>query len=267
MPPRCNKKLWLILFGIVGFFFLLGIIFAKSNTFPWQSHSHLENRIIAIDPGHGGIDSGSTHAGITEKEITLALSSAIAQELQNKGATVVMTRSSDEDLWNDVSIEDEVNFTKNEYQEDLKLGYSIDPRDRGIALGNRRPPTYRLGLRARLLVAERNNVEVLISIHTNHFRSESAKGAVTLYQSHSLYSQRLAIGIQTHLDTLLPGRSAPGIVADDFFILRRSKVPSVIVEIGFVSNKSDREFMMSAEGQKAIAKAIARGLEDYFRGL
>lgn len=259
------KKFLIITAGTIGFLLTISFLFVKSNSF--FSRSLLEERVITIDPGHGGIDSGSSHAGVTEKDITLAISKVIAAELEKHGASVILTRTDDTDLWNEVSIEDEINYTKREYQEDLELGRSIDPRDKGIALGNRRPPTYRLGLRARLLKAEANKSDILISIHTNHFRSESAKGAVTLYQPHSLYSQRLAIAIQNQLNSLLPGRNAPGIIADDFFVLRRSKIPTVIIEIGFVSNKHDREFMLSDEGQQAIANAIARGIEEYFKGL
>lgn len=259
------KKWLVVLTTLLICLLTLGILLVSSYSYP--SRSLLENRVITIDPGHGGIDSGSSHAGVAEKEITLALAQAVVAELEKQGAQVILTRTVDDDLWNDVSIEEEINFTKIEYQEDLQLERNIDPRDRGIALGSRLPPTYRLGLRARLLKAENNNADLIISIHTNHYRSESAKGVVTLYQSHSLYSQRLAIALQNQLHHLLPGRSEPGIIADDFFILRRSKVPAVIVEIGFVSNKNDREFMLSNEGQKAIALAIVQGLEDYYKGL
>ncbi|MFY9298582.1 MAG: N-acetylmuramoyl-L-alanine amidase [Limnochordia bacterium] len=227
--------------------------------------SELDGYVVAIDPGHGGRDSGSSHAGFTEKDITLLLSMAIADEIRARGGIAVLTRDTDTDLWDQVTYQDEIEYTKKEYEQDLELGRKIDPRDRGIALGTRFPPTYRLGLRARLLVAQQHNANILISIHTNHFRSESAKGAVTLYQSHSDLSRQLAAAIQHYLKDLLPGRAEPGISPDDFFILRRSPIPAVLIEIGFVSNKHDREFMLSESGRQAIAKAVANGIQDYFR--
>lgn len=249
--------------GIVAVLILLtALIIFEPNVIPTQAE--LTGYTIAIDPGHGGRDSGSAHAGVYEKEITLLLSQAIAKEIQARGGTAVLTRTSDTDLWDYISYEEEIEITKREYKQDLELGRTIDSRDRGIALGTRFPPTYRLGLRARLLIAQQHNADLLLSIHTNHYRAESAKGAVTLYQPHSHESQQLAVAIQRYLKDLLPGRADPGIKPDNFFILRRSEIPAVLLEIGFVSNKGDREFMLSEEGQKAIAEAVVNGIEDYF---
>lgn len=240
----------------------LGILQKGPESIP--ASSIFESYIIAIDPGHGGRDSGSSYSQIPEKEVTLLLSTAIAAKIQSQGGTAILTRADDDDLWDLVSYQEEIEITKQEYLEDKELGRRIDRRDEGIALGTRYPPTYRLGLRARLLIAEQNNADILISIHTNHYRATSAKGAVTLYQPHSMESRRLAISIQKHLKELLPGRAEPGIIEDSFFILRRSKIPTVLIEIGFMSNRNDRLFMLSEAGQEAIAQAVVSGICDYF---
>ncbi len=224
----------------------------------------LAGYIVAIDSGHGGRDAGSDHGGVYEKNITLMLSEAIAAEVKAQGGIPVLTRTTDTDLWDAVTPEEEIEFTKQEYKEDLQLGKTIDARDKDIAIGTRQPPTYRLGLRARLLIAQQNHAHILISIHTNHYRSESAKGAVTLYQNHSQESQHLALAIQRYLKKLLPGRSESGIGANNFFILRRSKIPAVLIEVGFISNQKDREYMLSESGQLEIATAIVSGIEDFF---
>ena len=260
---RYLKPAWAGTVGILAI--VIFLLIAQPTFIP--ADAQLVGYVIAIDPGHGGRDSGSSHAGFSEKEITLLLSQAIAEEIRSRGGIAILTRTTDTDLWDQVTYQEEIEFTKQEYELDQQLGRKIDPRDRGIALGTRFPPTYRLGLRARILTAQKHNAHVLISIHTNHYRAESAKGAVTLYQSHSEESRQLAAAIQHHLKELLPGRAEPGISPDNFFILRRSPVPTVLVEIGFVSNKRDREFMLSEAGRQAIANAVADGIQDYFRHL
>jgi N-acetylmuramoyl-L-alanine amidase len=260
---RAFKPAWAGTVGILAI--VIFLLIAQPTLIP--ADAQLDGYVIAIDPGHGGRDSGSSHAGFSEKEITLLLSQAIAEEIRSRGGIAILTRTTDTDLWDQVTYQEEIEFTKQEYELDQQLGRKIDPRDRGIALGTRFPPTYRLGLRARILTAQKHNAHVLISIHTNHYRAESAKGAVTLYQSHSEESRQLAAAIQHHLKELLPGRAEPGISPDNFFILRRSPVPTVLVEIGFVSNKRDREFMLSEAGRQAIANAVADGIQDYFRHL
>lgn len=259
LTTRSFARLGSVMLGLV---ICLVALLIKPDVIP--SEKLLSDFIIAVDAGHGGIDSGSLQGGIAEKEITLLLAEAVATEIQARNGTAIMTRDSDTDLWDLVSYQEEIEMTKQEFESDRQLNRPIDPRDRGIALGTRHPPTYRLGLRARLMIADQNNADLLISIHTNHFKAESAHGAVTLYQAHSPQSEQLAAAIQQYLHELLPGRSKPGIIADNFFILRRSKVPAVIVEVGFVSNKEDRELMMSEPGQKNIAQAIVNGIYDFF---
>ncbi len=258
-----NRRKSLVLLSIIVIIFLfLAIVQKKPESIP--ASSILKGYIIAIDPGHGGRDSGSSYSQIPEKEVTLLLSKVIAEKICSQGGTAVLTRTDDDDLWDRVSYKEEIEITKQEYLEDKNLGRRIDRRDEGIALGTRYPPTYRLGLRARLLIAEQNNADIFVSIHTNHYRATSAKGAVTLYQPHSMESRKLAISIQKYLKELLPGRAEPGIIEDNFFILRHSKIPTVLMEIGFMSNRYDRLFMLSETGQEAIAQAVVNGIRDYF---
>ncbi len=257
-----KRQISIVLGIIVIILIFIGI--NRNNPRSVSTGSSLKNYVIAIDPGHGGRDSGSPHPQTPEKTITLLLSKAIASVIEEQGGKAILTREEDVDLWDYITYEKEIEITQKEYLEDKQLGRTINSRDAGIALGTRRPPTYRLGLRARLLIASQNKADLLISIHTNQYRASSARGAVTLYQPDSIRSQQLAICIQKHLQELLPGRSKPGIIEDNFFILRRSKVPAVLIEVGFISNNHERLFMLSEAGQQAIAQAIANGIRDYF---
>ena len=252
---------------VLGLLLVLTIIVLATGSFaflPVMGTNPLAGKVIAVDPGHGGIDGGSSHGNLREKSITLYLSQVLARELQSQGATVVLTRESDTDLFDGISVEREIAISKEEYLQDRQAGRKTHPLDRAVAQGTRIPPPYRLGLRTRLIIASQHQADVFLSIHTNKYRSSSARGSATLYQTHSPASKRLALAIQAHLGTLLPGRAQPDVIPDDFFLLRRSPIPTVIIEVGFISNARDREFMLSPKGAEAIAKAITKGLKDYF---
>lgn len=252
---------------ILGLLLLLAIIMTTAGSLaflPVMGTNPLAGKVIAVDPGHGGIDGGSSHGSLREKNVTLTLSRILAKELQSQGATVVLTRNSDTDLFDGISVEREISISKEEYLQDRQAGRKTHSLDRAVAQGTRIPPPYRLGLRTRLIIASQHQADLLVSIHTNKYRSPSARGSATLHQINSPASKRLAQAIQTHLGHLVPGRAQPDVIPDDFFLLRRSPIPAVIVEVGFISNARDREFMLSAEGAEAIAKAITKGLRDYF---
>ncbi|MGI6036657.1 MAG: N-acetylmuramoyl-L-alanine amidase family protein [Limnochordia bacterium] len=259
-----RKGRLLFLLGLI-FLFLVLLTFSIVELVPVSQVNPLQGRIIAVDAGHGGIDGGSSYGSLLEKDLTLALAKILAKKLEEQGAVVILTRTTDTDLSDQISPQQEIALSKRDLESDRRLNRPTPARDRNVALGTRYPPRYRLGLRARILMATENEAEVLISLHTNKFRSAGVQGAANLYQKHSPDSKRLAECLQRYLGPLLPGRSKSPIVPDDFFILRRSPIPTVITEVGYISNTRDRKFIASAEGQEAIANAILKGLSDYFR--
>ena len=74
------------------------MIISISKTYATNSEQTLIDKVIYIDPGHGGIDSGTTYKKIYEKDINLKLSQKLAESLRNLGATVYLTRETDKDL-------------------------------------------------------------------------------------------------------------------------------------------------------------------------
>lgn len=252
-----------LLFFALLFFF--GLAFAENR--PSGKKNPLAGKIIVVDPGHGGVDTGSFAGGVYEKNITLLLAHTVAQALQSQGSLVILTRETDTDLSSLVTPEQELAFTKEEYHRYTVEKRKIHALDKSIAQGTRYPPRYRLGLRARLELARKTQADVLLSIHTNRYQTAGPRGALTLYQEHCLESKLLAESIQHYLGAVVPGREKRDCVPDDFFILRNSTIPSVIVEVGFISNPRDRELMQTKEGQKLIAEALLLGLKDYFERL
>jgi len=189
-------------------------------------------KLIVIDPGHGGEDPGALGStGVHEKDIVLAVAKKLASILRQAGAEVVLTRESDREL-SDPNIQ-------NLYAAKLQ------------------------DLSRRVAIANDRKADLLVSIHVNSFPDKREDGAQTFSQPGSLEGKKLAEAIQQELNRFLanPGRQAKQV---DYFICRMAKMPSVIVEIGFISNPREERLMLDPSYQSKTAWAIYAGIVRYF---
>lgn len=183
---------------------------------------------VVIDPGHGGYDPGVKRDEICEKDIVLEISRYIELMLGRKGTRIVMTRDDDEDLL------------------ELPAG-----------------PKKRTDLTNRLKIITRAEADIMISIHANGMESPLWSGSQTFYKDDK-DSKRLALLIQEELITELHNtirEAKPGA----YFILERSPIPAVIVEVGFISNPQEAKLLQDPEYQKKVALAISKGVYRYFK--
>ncbi len=191
----------------------------------------LANKLIVIDPGHGGEDPGALgRSGIHEKEIVLEVSKKLAETLRQSGAEVLLTRESDRDL----------------SDQDMQNLYKIKVQD----------------LTRRVELANKNNADLFVSIHVNSFPDRREDGAQTFSQPGSEESKKLAVAIQEELNRFLenPGRKPKQV---DYFANRMTKMPSVIIEIGFISNPQEEKLMLDPVYQNKIAWSIHAGIARY----
>jgi len=190
------------------------------------------NRVVVIDPGHGGIDPGAVgKSGTLEKDINLEVSKKLQVFLSQAGAAVVMTRESDVDL--------------------------ADPDTKGILAKKRQD------LSRRVALAHKHKADIYLSIHVNSFPSTRWSGAQTFYQKGQPEGKRLAEAIQTELVRIMKNtkRVAKGM---DFYTNRETKMASATVEIGFMSNPREEALMKKEEYQAKLAYAIYAGVVKYF---
>lgn len=195
----------------------------------------VSGKIIAVDPGHGGIDPGSKgNSGMEEEEITLAVSQKLKEILTGAGAIVIMTRESDMDL--------------------------SDPD------GGRLITRKRQDLSRRLELAEKNGAELYLSVHVNCFKSGPLEhGAQVFYQPGSEEGKALAESIQAEMIRVL-GNTNRKAKAVDYYTTRNSKMPATIVEVGFISNPKEEKLMCDPDYQRKLAYAMYCGLVKYFAG-
>lgn len=186
----------------------------------------LSNKIILIDAGHGGWDPGKVASNnIFEKDINLAIAKKLQEYLEQSGAFVFMTRVEDEAL-SDKKMKDMLN---------------------------------------RKEISNSTSADMMVSIHQNSFSQEKVKGAQVFYYKESESGKKLAEFIQTEIKKNIDeNNNRVAKTNSDYYILRKIKIPSVIVECGFLSNNNELEKLTSDEYQNKIAWAIYLGILDYY---
>ena len=183
-----------------------------------------ENYLIIIDPGHGGLDAGKVGVnGKEEKEINLNISLKIQKLLKEQGVEVEMTRTEDERL-GETQVED---------------------------------------LKARVSLMNEKNPDLVISIHQNSYHEESVSGAQVFYYTDSAQSERAAEFIQEALKEADPENTKKTKENSTYYILKRTEVPAVIVECGFLSNRREAEKLAGEEYQQELAAAVVKGTLRY----
>lgn len=189
-------------------------------------------KIIVIDAGHGGIDPGANRPGIQEKDINLAIALQLRDILKQQDVKVVMTRDADVEL------------------SDLCDNNKVQGR-------------YHRDLSARLEMIQESDADLFVSIHTNASAKSKGKGISCYYAGKSEAGQKLALAIQEQLRTVAPisQEAKPA----NFFVLRRNKVPAVLVEVGFITNSEDRALLENPDYQKKIAEAVGLGIAKYYQ--
>lgn len=229
---KINKK---IIIGIIILllFLTLGTIFISQKSTAVFKNS---NNLIVVDPGHGGIDGGSSSNGLLEKNVNLQVSLKLSNTLKDMGLNVVMTRNSD------VSLESKSTLNSSRYNKDLH---------------------------ARKTIIDENNPNAFISVHMDAFNDSSARGIRVFYYNTSEESKKLATDICNNINKIVfkdflktenvKARISPG----DYYLLRRAEVPGVIVEMGFITNPTDNKLIRTEDYQLIIAKAISEGILDY----
>jgi N-acetylmuramoyl-L-alanine amidase len=186
----------------------------------------VDQKIIILDAGHGGWDPGKTGSlGKDEKNINLAVMGKLQQYLEQGGATVYITRATDE------------------------------------ALGSKK----KADMAERKKIANESNGDILVSIHQNAFPSTGAKGAQVFYHKSSEDGKNLAELIQERLKTNVDNENKRLAKQNsDYYILRTTEIPAVIVECGFISNPAEEQLLNDEAYQTKLAWAIYLGIIDYF---
>jgi N-acetylmuramoyl-L-alanine amidase len=220
-------------------------------------------RVIVIDPGHGGVDPGAVGARRTrEKDVVLSFSLALRDRLKaNPDYEVVLTRDSDKFL----SLKQRVTVAR-QNQADLFIAVHADTV-RGASV--RGATLYTLSEKAsdaeaEALAQKENRSDIIGGIDLGGSNEEVTDILIELAQretkNHSTFFAKKAanqLQLVTHM-TGKPTRSA------GFVVLKAPDVPSVLLELGYLSNKADETLLMSPKWQGQVTQAMAKAIDAYF---
>ena len=243
----------------VVFFFLLGSskVFAQKNT--------EKPFVVVLDAGHGGHDSGNRGNGYFEKKIALNIVLKIGKKLEKqKGIKVIYTRKTDVF----VELIQRANIA-NKADADLFVSVHCDAFTSPKAFG---AGTFVLGLHANdrnFKVAQKENAVIFLEddYEQNYdgFNPNDPESVISLILMQETYLDQsidAAGAIQKSFVSNL-NRKDRTVKQAGFVVLKYTYMPSVLVETGFLTNKSEGAFLSSSKGQSNMSNAIAKAIINY----
>lgn len=228
---KCVMELIMACFLLICFYFLSR---QAATVSVWMNSEEAEQKgnVIVLDPGHGGSDPGMIGIdGLEEKGINLSVSLLLREKLEAKGYTVVLTRESDQGLYDDSA--------QNKKAQDMQ---------RRIALIDETAPV------------------LTVSIHQNSYHDPSVKGPQVFYYETSGEGKELAADLQESLNTTLEVERPREIKGNtSYYLLKRSKGVLAIAECGFLTNPDEADLLQTEEYQEKVADALTDGIVTYLR--
>lgn len=181
---------------------------------------------VVIDSGHGGDDPGKIGVNeALEKDINLAIALKVEKILKKEGISVLLTRREDKGL--------EPEGSRNKKVEDMKV---------------------------RVQMINETAPRLAVSIHQNSYQSGDIKGAQVFYFTHSSEGKQVAEIIQSSLEVLDTENHRQAKGNDTYYLLKRTEVPTVIVECGFLSNWEEAQKLTDESYQQQVAEAVSAGI-------
>ncbi|MEK0287835.1 N-acetylmuramoyl-L-alanine amidase [Caldifermentibacillus hisashii] len=196
------------------------------------------SKTIFLDPGHGGHDSGAADGGYLEKNINLSVAKKVKSILTGRGYTVIMSREDD---------------------------------------------TY-LDLYERAGKANQLNADIFVSIHTNSAGKSSSpvNGIESYYYEYDPeYPSKINVDMHNNPERVsrsitltkiiqeklisYTGATNRGVDGASFAVIRESKMPATLIELGFITNNNERQKLVSNSYQDTLARAIADGIVEYLK--
>lgn len=180
--------------------------------------------LVILDAGHGGFDPGKIGInGALEKDVNLAISQKVKKYLEEQGFRVIMTRENGGAL-SDSKVED---------------------------------------LKARVALINEKAPSIAVSIHQNSYSQESIHGAQVFYYTHSKRGEEAAKILQEAMLEADPENNRQAKANDTYYLLKKTKETTVIVECGFLSNQKEADLLVTEEYQEKVASSVANGIQNY----
>jgi N-acetylmuramoyl-L-alanine amidase len=215
---------------------------------------------IVIDPGHGGTDAGAEYGPARESHIALQVAQQLKQLIEKSGAfSASLTRSSDQN----VSLSERVKISEKEKADlfiSIHANASTDYRARGVEIyfQNHLPPDEE-----SLFLANAENQILKESPMEDDDISKKSDVTAILEDLKRNTKMRSSLVLSEKLLKAWGHKENNAIRQAPFFVISRTTIPSVLVELGFISNPKESQKLIRPEYQREIAQKIFQGLLDY----
>ena len=186
-----------------------------------NKHKNLSDLTIILDAGHGGIDVGTSYKDIYEKDINLNITLILKKELERNGANVILIRDGDYDL--------------------------SKPN-----AGRRKKSDFD----NRIKIINESNSDLYLSIHLNYFNNSIYKGAQVFYNNNFKENKIIATNIQEVLNKKRKIKKLDSAL----YMYNKLKIPGVLIEVGFLSNPTDRANLQNTKYLENVSKNIVKAL-------
>lgn len=216
-----KRKLMIILLFLTSLL-VVNYVSAESKTLP------LLSKVIYLDPGHGGADSGAYYENVREADLNLEISKRIMNHLKKEGATIYLTRYDDYDL--------SANYANNRKRSDLSR---------------------------RANVINKSGCDMYISIHLNAASANNWQGAQVYYDNINENNKKIAKIFQDEFKMYL-NTTRNYKENNTKYMQHRINRPGVLLELGFLSNQKERYLLKQKAYQNKIADVVTKAIIKYY---
>ncbi|MGL6177734.1 MAG: N-acetylmuramoyl-L-alanine amidase family protein [Tannerellaceae bacterium] len=227
------------------------------------------NFVVVIDPGHGGKDPGARGTSALEKTINLSVSLKLGEliESNHRDVKVVYTRKTDRFI----ELDERANIA-NRNKADLFISIHTNALKNKTVSGTE---TYTLGLGAgrtdeNLEIAMRENSAILLEDNYEQkyegFNPNSSESYIIFeFMQNKFMEQSIEFASHIQKGFARKNRTNRGVRQAGFLVLRKTTMPSVLVELGYISNRNEEQYLKSSSGQSELAHAIYTAFDKHKR--
>ncbi|RHR61012.1 N-acetylmuramoyl-L-alanine amidase [Parabacteroides sp. AF17-28] len=249
------KSTFLYINLVIALFFVLPVLQAKEKTFT-----------VVIDAGHGGKDPGARGTVINEKAINLAVALKLGSLISEKHSDVKVIYTRKTDVF--IELDERANIA-NRNKADLFISIHTNAVKRGSSVSG--TETYTLGLARsdeNLEVAMRENSAILLEDNYlqkyEGFDPKSSESYIIFeFMQNKHMEQSISLASEVQKCFTSAKRNNRGVRQAGFLVLRKTSMPSILVELGYISNPAEERFMKTKDGQDKLATAIYNAFTKY----
>ena len=210
-----------------------------------ETNNSLFGLTVFIDPGHGGLDPGTSNDVVLEKDINLEIALKLQEVL---GFKVVLSERSSKKLYEKMLSNNVGAYISRTSDYDLS---SINSKNHKLE-----------DLKNRVKQVNESQANLLVSIHLNALNNQSVHGPMVYYRKNDPASQLFAQTMQNKLNEF--SGLEKKCYQENYYIFRNTNIPAILIECGFLSNPDEKSKLLTNKYQEEITNVIFNGIKEFW---